>query len=176
MVGFAAVQIALMRGVRVIASAGETFADRLRALGAKVTPYGDEMVDCVLEIAGATPDLVLDAAPVSGVLPDLIKIAGGDPRRVLTVTDFEAAVRLGVRDTGREMPVLRYDVLDGSLSLPPTGGSRCQWLARLALTSGVRHSMSIRPGRRAASTLSCPARLGKRDDQRTMVNAARAAH
>jgi len=36
MTGFAAVQIALLRGAHVIASAGETFADRLRELGAKV--------------------------------------------------------------------------------------------------------------------------------------------
>ena len=41
MTGFAAVQIALLRGAHVIATAGETFASRLRELGAKVTPYGD---------------------------------------------------------------------------------------------------------------------------------------
>src|SRR5271167_4264186 len=40
-VGFAAVQIALMRGSRVIATAGETFADRLRRLGATVISYGE---------------------------------------------------------------------------------------------------------------------------------------
>jgi len=40
-VGFAAVQIALLRGLRVIAKAGPTYADRLRALGAEVTTYGD---------------------------------------------------------------------------------------------------------------------------------------
>jgi len=40
-VGFAAVQMALMRGARVIATAGETFAERLRALGVAVTSYGE---------------------------------------------------------------------------------------------------------------------------------------
>ena len=116
-VGFAAVQIALMRGARVIATAGETFAERLRALGATVTAYGDGMVERVREIASAPPDLILDIAPVSGVLPDLVKIAGGDPRRVLTVTDFAAAAGLGVRNgigeegTGEGGAILRYDVL-----------------------------------------------------------------
>lgn len=45
MVGFAAVQMALLRGARVIATAGDTFAERLRALGATVTPHGDGMVE-----------------------------------------------------------------------------------------------------------------------------------
>ena len=44
MAGFASGQIALLGGARVIASAGETFADCLRALSAKVTPYGDGTV------------------------------------------------------------------------------------------------------------------------------------
>ena len=116
-VGFAAVQMALMRGARVIATAGETFAGRLRALGAMVTTYGDGIVARVREIASAPPDLILDTAPVSGVLPDLVKIAGGDPRRVLTVSDFAAAAELGVRGsfgeegTGEGGAILRYDVL-----------------------------------------------------------------
>jgi hypothetical protein len=45
------------------------------------------MMDRVLQIAGGAPDLVLDAAPPTGVLPDLIKIAG-DPKHVLTITDL----------------------------------------------------------------------------------------
>jgi NADPH:quinone reductase-like Zn-dependent oxidoreductase len=55
MTGFAAVQIALMRGAKVIASAGETYAARLRELGAKVTPYGDGMVERVRELRGERP-------------------------------------------------------------------------------------------------------------------------
>ncbi len=120
-VGFAAVQIALMRGTRVVATAGETFADRLRALGAKVTFYGDGMVDRVIEIAGRAPDLVLDTAPVSGVLPDLIRIAGGDPRRVLTITDFGAASQLGARSSLGEDATLRYEVLGEFAQLAAAG-------------------------------------------------------
>ena len=120
MMGFAAVQMAMMRGARVIATAGSTFADRLRAIGATVTPYGDGMVDRVLKIAGGSPDLVLDAAPPSGVLPDLVKIAG-DPKRVLTLTDFAAAKELGVRDSLSEDMTMRFDVLGPFAQLAAEG-------------------------------------------------------
>ena len=141
MVGFAAVQVALLRGARVIATAGDTFAERLRTLGAKVTAYGEGMVERVRGIIGAPPDLIFDAAPVNlrlpgapapGVLPDLVEIAGGDPRRVLTCVDFAGAAALGVRNGVGEEPggeggaVLRYDVLgeyarlaaDGRFTIP----------------------------------------------------------
>lgn len=110
-VGFAAVQIALMRGARVIATAGETFAQRLTDFGATVTSYGDGMVERVLDIAGGLPDLILDTAPPSGALPDLVRIAGGDPRRILTITDFGAARELGVRTSFGEGATPRYDML-----------------------------------------------------------------
>ncbi|MGH3247267.1 MAG: NADP-dependent oxidoreductase, partial [Trebonia sp.] len=101
-IGFAAAQIALLRGMRVTATAGETYAQRLRALGAQVTAYGDGMVERVTEINGGPADLVMNTAPVGGALPDLVRIAGDDPRRVLTITDFAAAAELGVRDTFHE--------------------------------------------------------------------------
>jgi NADPH:quinone reductase-like Zn-dependent oxidoreductase len=111
MTGFAAVQIALLRGAHVIAAAGETFAGRLRDLGAKVTAYGDGMVERVREIAGGAPDFALHTAQVTGVLPDLIRIVDGDPRRVMSFADFDQD-GLGVRTTGREKGlVARYDVL-----------------------------------------------------------------
>src|ERR1700761_3437771 len=52
MMGFAAVQMGLMQGARVIATAGDTFAERLRAMGASVTRYGDGMVGRGRENAG----------------------------------------------------------------------------------------------------------------------------
>jgi NADPH:quinone reductase-like Zn-dependent oxidoreductase len=71
-------------------------------------------------------DLVLDTAPPSGALPDLIQAADGDPRRVLTVSDFTAAAELGVRDSFHEDPIPRHDVLgefaklaaDGQFTIP----------------------------------------------------------
>ena len=126
MTGFAAVQIALLRGAQVIATAGETFAGRLRELGAKVTRYGDGMVERVREMAGGAPDFALHTAQVEGVLPDLVKIVDGDPRRVMSFADFDKE-GIGVRTTGREKGgVPRYDVLgqyaqlvvEGRFSIP----------------------------------------------------------
>ncbi|WP_433179663.1 NADP-dependent oxidoreductase [Actinoallomurus sp. CA-150999] len=127
-VGFAAVQIGLIRGARVLATAGDTHAERLRALGATVTSYGDGMVERVTKAAGGPVDLIFDTAPVSGVLPDLVRIAESDPRRVLTCSDFATAAELGVRtsfdeDLGQGM---RHDVLgeyarraaDGRFTIP----------------------------------------------------------
>jgi NADPH:quinone reductase-like Zn-dependent oxidoreductase len=111
MMGFAAVQMALMRGARVIATAGDTFAGQLRALGASVTSYGDGMVERVREIADGAPDLILDTASPNGVLPDLIRIAGGDPSRVLTMTDFASASALGARHSFGEAMTRREGVL-----------------------------------------------------------------
>jgi NADPH:quinone reductase-like Zn-dependent oxidoreductase len=103
-VGFAAVQIALIRGMRVLATSGGTYATQLEDLGATVTAYGDGLVDRVQGISGGRVDMVLDTAPVSGALPELIQIADGDPKRVLTISDFAAAAQLGARDTFHEDP------------------------------------------------------------------------
>lgn len=111
-VGFAAVQIALIRGARVIATAGDTYAQRLRDLGATVTAYGDGMVQRVKAISDGPIHRVLDTAPVGGALPDLVEIADGDPKRVLTISDFEAAQELGVRDSFHEDPTTRSERFD----------------------------------------------------------------
>ena len=122
-VGFAAVQIALIRGTRVFATAGDTYAERLRALGATVTSYGDGVAERVTEAAGGAVDLVLNTAPAGGVLPELVRIAGGDPRRVLTISDFAAAAELGVRTSfDKDQPQsTRYDVLGEYARLAAAG-------------------------------------------------------
>jgi NADPH:quinone reductase-like Zn-dependent oxidoreductase len=146
-VGFAAVQIALDMGARVVATAGTTYAERLGELGALVTPYGEGMVERVRALADGTPDVVLDTAPVSGVLPDLVRIAGGDARRVLTASDFDAAAGLGVRTTFTEAGVQRYDVLGeyagraaaGTFSIPVARTYRLdEWRAAFELSRSGR--------------------------------------
>lgn len=107
MVGFAAVQIALRRGAKVITTAGNTFADQLRGMGALVAGHGDGMVKRVQSLLGRLPDVIIDAAPVNldagsgGTLSELIKITGGDARRIITIADFAGAAKYGVR-TGTE--------------------------------------------------------------------------
>jgi len=108
-VGFAAAQIAVIRGARVIATAGPSNAQRLRNLGVTVTSYGDGLAERVASVSGGPVDLVLDTAPVGGALPDLVRIAGGDPKRVMTISDFAAAAELGVRDSFHEAEFLPFD-------------------------------------------------------------------
>jgi NADPH:quinone reductase-like Zn-dependent oxidoreductase len=121
MMGFSAVQIALMRGAHVITTAGDTFASRLRDLGAKVIPYGAGMVERVREIADGPVELALHAALAVGVLPDLIEIVGGDPQRVMSISDFDEQ-GLGVRTTGREPNMVpRYDALGKYAQLAAEG-------------------------------------------------------
>lgn len=122
MVGFAAVQMALLQGARVIATAGETFADRLRAMGALVAPHGEGMVERVRALLSEPPDILLDAAPANlhpgftSALPDLVEIADGDTARVITVADREGAAKTGVRTGAEHIKSeggfkLRWDVL-----------------------------------------------------------------
>ncbi len=100
MIGFAAVQMALLKGTRVVAAAGETFAGRLTDLGATVTPYGEGLAPRVREIAGGSPDWIFDAGPISNVLPDLVQVAGGDAHRIVTVSNHgPGAEGLGVRNS-----------------------------------------------------------------------------
>ncbi|MGD0435035.1 MAG: NADP-dependent oxidoreductase [Bryobacteraceae bacterium] len=120
MTGFAAVQIALLRGAHVIASAGETFADRLREIGAKVTPYGEGMVERVRELASGAPDFALHTAQVKGALPDLVTIVDGDPKRVFSFADRDEE-GIGVRTAWKEAAGHRYDVLGHYAQLAAEG-------------------------------------------------------
>lgn len=160
-VGFAAVQVALMRGARVIATAGDTFAERLRGLGAEVTSYGEGMAERVRAIANGAPDLVLHTALSPGALPDLVRIAGGDARRVMSISDFDEG-GLGVRTTGREPGLVpRYDALkpyaqlaaEGRFTVPVARTFAMEeWRAALELSHGghAHGKLVILPGRAVA--------------------------
>lgn len=87
-VGGVAVQMAVARGARVIGTASERNHDFLRSLGAEPTIYGAGLVGRVRALAPDGVDAVFDCA--GGALPDLIAIAG-DPGRVVTIADFDAA-------------------------------------------------------------------------------------
>jgi NADPH:quinone reductase-like Zn-dependent oxidoreductase len=121
-IGYAAVQIALVRGMRVIATAGETHAQTLRDRGAAVTSYGAGMVDRVRAVSDGPVDLVLDTAPVGGALPDLIQLAGGDPKRVLTCGgSVPEAAELGARDSFHEVRPEGLDALGEFAQLAADG-------------------------------------------------------
>ena len=151
MIGLAAVQMALLRGTRVIAAAGGTFAERLRDLGAEVTSYGDGMIERVLEIASGAPDLIFDAGPISGVLPDLVRIAGGDASRVLTVSNHgPVATKLGVRNSFESR--LRYDVLGDFAKLAAEGRFTVP-VARTFPLEGWREALDLSLGGHAHGKL-----------------------
>ncbi|MGD0560018.1 MAG: NADP-dependent oxidoreductase [Streptosporangiaceae bacterium] len=104
-VGSAAVQLAVARGARVIGTGSPATHDYLRSLGAEPVAYGDGMAERVSALVPGGVDLALDVAG-SGVLPELIKLAGG-PEHVITIADFAGAQQYGVRfsrgDTGRAL-------------------------------------------------------------------------
>ncbi len=94
-VGSAAVQLAVVRGSRVIGTAGPANHEYLRALGAEPVAYGEGLVGRVRALAPDGVDLALDVAG-SGVLPELVDLAGG-PEHVVTIADFAGARAHGVR-------------------------------------------------------------------------------
>ncbi|MGD3113050.1 NADP-dependent oxidoreductase [Streptomyces sp. YGL11-2] len=107
-VGSAAVQFAVARGARVIGTASPANHDYLSSLGAEPVAYGEDLVERVRALAPDGVDLALDVAG-SGVLPELIGLAGGS-EHILTVADFVGAQEHGVRfsrgDDGRAIHVL----------------------------------------------------------------------
>jgi NADPH:quinone reductase-like Zn-dependent oxidoreductase len=99
-VGSAAVQLAVRRGARVIGTASPANHDYLRTLGAEPVAYGDGLTGRVRALAPDGVSRALDAAG-SGVLPELIELAGG-PGHVLTIADFAGAKKHGVRFSSGE--------------------------------------------------------------------------
>ncbi len=96
-VGAVAVQMAVARDARVIASASEPNHDYLREIGATPVRYGDGVVDRVQAAAGGSVDAVFD---VVGKTPigDLIDLAP-EPSQVVSIANF-AAGEAGARVTG----------------------------------------------------------------------------
>jgi len=122
-VGSAAVQLAALRGARVIGTASPANHDYLRSLGAEPVAYGEGLAGRVRALAPGGVDLALDVAG-SGVLPELIELAGG-AGHVITVADFLGAREYGVRfssgDSGRAVHALGEigEVIEsGRFSLP----------------------------------------------------------
>jgi NADPH:quinone reductase-like Zn-dependent oxidoreductase len=122
-VGSAAVQLAVVRGARVIGTAGPANHDYLRSLGAEPVAYGEGLLDRVRALAPGGVDTALDVAG-SGVLPELIELAGG-PEHVVTIADFVGAREHGVRfssgDAGRAVHAITEIgelVESGRFSLP----------------------------------------------------------
>ena len=92
----------------MIGTAGPANHEYLRSLGAEPVAYGEGLVERVRALAPDGVDAALDVAG-SGVLPELIELAGG-PEHVVTIADFAGAQEHGVRfssgDAGRAVYAL----------------------------------------------------------------------
>jgi NADPH:quinone reductase-like Zn-dependent oxidoreductase len=98
----------VVRGARVIGTASPANHDYLRSLGAEPVAYGEGLAGRVRALAPDGADAALDVAG-SGVLPELIELAGG-PGHVVTIADLGGAQEHGVRfssgDAGRAVHAL----------------------------------------------------------------------
>jgi NADPH:quinone reductase-like Zn-dependent oxidoreductase len=122
-VGSAAVQLAVARGAHAIGTASPANHDYLRSLGAEPVAYGEGLVERVRALAPDGVDAALDVAG-SGVLPELIELAGG-AEHVVTIADFGGAQEHGVTfssgDAGRAVHALAEIgelIESGRFSLP----------------------------------------------------------
>ena len=122
-VGGAAVQLAVLRGARVIGTASPANQGYLRSLGAEPVTYGEGLSERVRALSPDGVDVALDLAG-SGVLPELIELAGA-PEQVVTLADFSGAQAHGVAfssgDAGRAVHAL-FEIGDlvesGRFSVP----------------------------------------------------------
>jgi NADPH:quinone reductase-like Zn-dependent oxidoreductase len=150
-VGTVAVQLASARRAVVIGTASERNHDFLRSLGAEPTTYGPGLPDRVRRMAPGGIDAVFDCA--GGALPDLLAIAG-DPARVVTIADFEAAThgvhlshgapsdRTG-QTVGSGADPLAVHGLDIAVSLAASGRLRIPVAATFPLTeAAAAHQLS----------------------------------
>ena len=114
-VGAMAVQLAILRGARVVASASPADQDYVRSLGATPVTYGDGLAERIaalkLPARDGAPhgiDAVLDAAG-KGALPVSIELRGGKTR-IVTIADMGAQA-LGIpfsagQASDRNLPAL----------------------------------------------------------------------
>ena len=96
-VGSVVVQMAVARGVKVIASSSEANHGYLREIGATPVLYGEGVADRVRAAAGGQVDAVFDVAGKTPV-PELIRLVS-EPSQVLSIANF-AAGEAGAQVTG----------------------------------------------------------------------------
>jgi NADPH:quinone reductase-like Zn-dependent oxidoreductase len=96
-VGAVAVQMAVAKGARVIASSSESNHDYLREIGATPVLYGDGLAERVAAAAGSPVDAVFDVAGRTPI-EELIGLAP-KPSQVVSIANFGAGAA-GARVTG----------------------------------------------------------------------------
>jgi acetyl esterase len=162
-VGSVATQLAVLRGARVIGTAGPANQDLVRSFGAHPVEYGDGWAARVRAVAPAGVDAVLDA-PGRDVLRESIALAG-HPDRVVTIAD-RGAEQLGVRySRGKVARLAMAEVFDEVLPLLISGRLRVVIGARYPLNDVVAaHQLSEggHPGGRIVLLVGQRSPMGRR--------------
>lgn len=118
-VGAFAVQLARLRGARVVGTAGEANAEFLRSLGAEPVTYGDGLADRVRDLLGdGTVTAALDFVGADAIATSFELVR--DSARVVSVTDGAAVLQGGgryvfVRPDSAQLGELARLVGDGRL-------------------------------------------------------------
>lgn len=120
-VGSFAVQLARARGAAVIGTASERNHDYLRSLGATPVSYGPGLEERARAAAPHGIDAVLDA--VGGAALDVSMKLVTDTARIVTIADWTAPARLGIRRIGTDRSAERLTRLtrlfdQGKLTIP----------------------------------------------------------
>lgn len=108
-VGHLAVQLARLRGARVIGTASPRNHDFLRELGAEPVAYGPGLAGRIRDLAPGGVDAALDGA--GGEAPDVSVEVVADRDRVGTIADMAAVDRLGIRWIGTRRSAQRLGAL-----------------------------------------------------------------
>ena len=134
-----AVQLARLRGARVVATAGERNHDLLRELGAEPVAYGDGLADRVRALAPDGVDVALDLVGTDEAM-DVSLALVADHDRIATIANFARGPREGVK------------LLGGGPGADPGNDIRDAARAELARLAGDGHAPRGRGGRRTPWT------------------------
>ncbi|MFC4454803.1 NADP-dependent oxidoreductase [Deinococcus sonorensis] len=122
-VGTLAVQLARLKGARVLGIASPARAEWLAAHGVDLVPYGDGLRERLLEAAGGHIDAFIDTYGQGYV--QLAVELGIPPQRINTIIDFAAVQQYGVQAEGNAaggradvVAELAQLIADGQLEMP----------------------------------------------------------
>ncbi len=133
-VGSVAVQLAVLRGAKVIATGSATNQGLLKSLGSIPLVYGDGLVARVRAL-GLPVDAVFDASG-KGALPDSIELRGGTTR-IVTIAD-PSAFQLGVAFSAGTPEMRNLVVLRTMADLATRGKLTVAIAAALPLADAAR--------------------------------------
>lgn len=98
-VGQSAIQLAVLRGARVIATAGPANHDLIRSLGGEPVVYGEGLADRVRSVAPDGVDAALDLVGTDEALDVSLELVA-DRDRIATIANFARGPQEGVKLLG----------------------------------------------------------------------------